>query len=73
MIVNLFGVITERADTRCWGTLPDRLSMARLQLPAGDHEVTIDYLDHGGAAVTSETVPLRVESGGLVFLNRRPF
>lgn len=73
VIVNLFGVITERADTRCWGTLPDRLSMARLQLPAGDHEVTIDYLDHGGAAVTSETVPLRVESGGLVFLNRRPF
>jgi len=73
VIVNLFGVITERADTRCWGTLPDRLSMARLQLPAGDHEVTIDYLDHGGAAVTSETVPVRVESGGLVFLNRRPF
>jgi len=73
VIVNLFGVITERADTRCWGTLPDRLSMARLVLPAGDHEVTIDYLDRSGAVVTSETASLRVEAGDLVFLNRRPF
>ena len=73
VLVNLFGVVTERADTRCWGTLPDRLSMARLQLPAGDHEVTIDYLDHSGVAVTSETVPVRIEAGGLAFLNRRPF
>ncbi len=73
VLVNLFGVVTERADTRCWGTLPDRLSMARLALPAGDHEVTVDYLDHGGATVTSETVAVRVEPGDLVFLNRRPF
>ena len=32
-IVNLLGVLTERADTRCWLTLPDRLAVARLRLP----------------------------------------
>jgi hypothetical protein len=72
-IVNLLGVLTERADTRCWLTLPDRLSVARLRLPAGRHELRIDYLDHGGLVVSSETVVVDVPAGGFVFLNRRSF
>jgi hypothetical protein len=72
-IVNLLGVMTERADTRCWLTLPDRLAVARLRLPAGRHEVRVEYLDPAGDVVVSETEVLDIVDGGWVFLNRRPF
>ncbi|HOC43836.1 MAG TPA: hypothetical protein PKJ99_12545 [Thermoanaerobaculales bacterium] len=73
MIVNLLGVLTERADTRCWLTLPDRLSVARLRLPAGRQELRIEYLDPAGNVVASETETIEVVAGGFVFLNRRSF
>jgi hypothetical protein len=72
-VVNLLGVLTERADTRCWLTLPDRLSVARLRLPAGRHDLRIDYLDQRALVVSSEMVTVDVPAGGFVFLNRRSF
>lgn len=72
-LVNLFGVLTETADTRCWLTLPDRLAMARLSLPEGDHDLRIEYLDHAGRTIADEILPVDVRSGEWVFLNRRPF
>ncbi len=30
---------TESADTRCWGLLPDRIQVLRLELPAGEHRI----------------------------------
>jgi len=72
-IVNLLGVLTERADTRCWLTLPNRLAMARLRLPVGVHEIRIDYLDAAGRVVVSETETIDVTDNGWVFLNRRSF
>jgi len=30
---------SESADTRCWGLLPDRIQVLRLELPAGEHRV----------------------------------
>ncbi len=32
---------TEAADTRCWGLLPDKVQVLRVELPAGDHEVDL--------------------------------
>jgi hypothetical protein len=29
----------ESADTRCWGLLPDRIQVLRLELPPGEHVV----------------------------------
>jgi len=72
-IVNLLGVLTERADTRCWLTLPDRLSIARLQLPPGRHQLRIDYLDPTGRTVHSETETVEIAEGSWVFINRRSF
>ena len=72
-IVNLIGVLTERADTRCWLTLPDRLSVARLHLPAGRHDLRIDFVGPGGGIVSTETVPVDVSDGGWIFLHRRAF
>jgi len=72
-VVNLLGVLTERADTRCWLTLPDRLSVARLRLPPGRHELRLEYLDPAGSVVSSETETIEVVDGGFTFLNRRSF
>lgn len=73
LIVNILGVLSERADTRCWLTLPDRLAVARLRLPPGRHELRVDYLDAGGRVVLSEVEVVEVGAGGWLFLNRRPF
>jgi hypothetical protein len=67
------GVLTERADTRCWLTLPDRRSVARLRLPPGRHELRLEYLDPEGGVVSSESETIEVVDGGFTFLNRRSF
>ena len=45
LIVNIAGVLTERADTRSWLSLPANIQMARLQLPAGNYTLSIELLD----------------------------
>jgi uncharacterized protein len=32
---------TEAADTRCWGLLPDKIQVLRLELPAGQHQISL--------------------------------
>lgn len=32
---------TEAADTRCWGLLPDKIQVLRVELPAGEHELDL--------------------------------
>jgi hypothetical protein len=32
---------TESADTRCWGLLPDKIEVLRVELPAGQHEIEL--------------------------------
>jgi hypothetical protein len=32
---------TEAADTRCWGLLPDKIQVLRLELPVGDHRLAL--------------------------------
>jgi hypothetical protein len=44
LAVDLAGVAweaTESADTRCWGLLPDKIQVLRVELPAGEHELAI--------------------------------
>jgi uncharacterized protein len=73
VLVNIFGALTERADTRSWLTLPGELAMARLSLPAGRHELSIQYLDGSGRVLETETIPVEVAAGGWTFLSRRLF
>ena len=39
---------TENADTRCWSLLPDKIQVVRLELPVGEHQLTLRPLSHGG-------------------------
>ena len=50
-LVNVAGVISERADTRSWSTLPNQIGLARLALPAGQYRMVVELLDAGGDIV----------------------
>lgn len=36
---------TESADTRCWGLLPEKIQVLRVELPAGKHQLALEPLD----------------------------
>jgi hypothetical protein len=48
-------VTTPAADTRCWDNLPDYLSFAAVQLPPGEHPVTVEFLDASGHVIGGMT------------------
>ena len=37
----------ERADTRCWSTLPATIQACRIELPAGRHALALEAVDRG--------------------------
>jgi hypothetical protein len=56
LLGNIGSVLLERADTRSWHLLPAGISIARVRLHAGAHELTVDL---GGRTVHAGTVELR--------------
>jgi len=46
----------ERADTRCWSLLPDRIEVLRLELPVGRHDLVLTPLDRGGSPLGSPVI-----------------
>lgn len=70
--LNLAGNLLERADTRSWTLLPNRISVARFTLPPGEHQVRVEVLDESGAvAQTVELGKVTLQPGGTLVLNRR--
>lgn len=62
----------ERADTRSWSLLPDRISVVEVDVPAGVHHVRIETLDSRGmVAAVHDLGRIRVEEGERVVLSRR--
>lgn len=57
-ILQAASAATEVADKRSWRTLPDHIAMARLSLPAGDHALTLRFLDDRGTPLETRTVPV---------------
>lgn len=72
-LVGLFGAGTEAADTRSWTSLPSTIWMARIQLPPGTGQVTLEFLDAGGGVVDSHVFTDVATEAGPVFLNWRSF
>lgn len=54
---------TEAADTRCWGLLPDKIQVLRLELPAGTHEVSLRALGIYGAQGPEASTPVQILDG----------
>ncbi len=61
LFADLAGLVSERADTRGWQTLPADIQMARTSLPPGRYDVTIELIDADGQILASE--PRRIELG----------
>ncbi|MCK4549897.1 MAG: hypothetical protein KAU49_06995 [Candidatus Krumholzibacteria bacterium] len=63
-VVSKFFSVTERADTRSWQTLPSEISVFRMEVEPGSHEVLMRYYDAGGTLVgESGTREVWVEKG----------
>lgn len=70
--VNLAGNVIERADTRSWSLLPDRISVARLTLPPGEHDVKIQVLAaDGSVAQTLDLGRVTLAAGATRIVHRR--
>lgn len=54
---------TESADTRCWGLLPDRIQVLRLELPAGEHVVKLTPADRNGPIGSEASHTVLIENG----------
>ncbi len=53
---------SESADTRCWGLLPDRIQVLRIELPAGDHRIRLQP-DGGYGTLAGGESSVRIEDG----------
>lgn len=68
-IVNVAGLASERADTRSWSTLPNRIQVARLALPAGVHAVDVELRDRNGQPDLREQYLVELDAGEKRFLS----
>lgn len=52
---------TPEADIRMWDNLPRHLSFASLELAPGEHQVTVEFKDAAGTALTQHTKTMTVQ------------
>jgi uncharacterized protein len=65
LLMDLGGIAweaTEQADTRCWGLLPDRIQIMRVELPSGTHTVGLSPAGGYGAPVAHEKT-VKIDDG----------
>lgn len=66
LLLNVVGVVweaVENADTRCWGLLPDKIQVLRMELPAGKHSLTLTPADHTSKFGYPAVAEIEVEDG----------
>ncbi len=54
---------TESADTRCWGLLPDKIQVLRVELPAGQHFVELTPISGQGSIGQTVTTTVSIADG----------
>lgn len=60
---------TENADTRCWSLLPDTIQVLRVELPVGEHEITLRPVgSNGGELAASATTRVEIHDGHNTYL-----
>lgn len=69
LAINIAGLVTERADTRSWSTLPARIHVLRLPVPAGEHTARIELIDRRGATVETLDYPFALAAGERSFVS----
>jgi hypothetical protein len=56
-VVRVAAAATERADTRSWLTLPANIQMAKISLPPGNYDVTVELLGVGNRVIETQVYP----------------
>ncbi|MCF6179462.1 MAG: hypothetical protein L3J63_08770 [Geopsychrobacter sp.] len=69
LLVNIAGLLTERADTRSWLSLPAEIQLARLSLPAGDYELKVELLDLSQTPVREFSYAVKIAPGKMTLLS----
>ncbi len=69
-LLTVTNLATERADTRSWTTLPQQIQMARVMLPAGQQQVSIELVNAAGRVVDSIDATIDVKPQQRTFLTR---
>ena len=60
---------TESADTRCWGLLPEKIQVFRIELPAGEHHLTLQAMGRQGQYCGgAEQTTIRIADGHNTYL-----
>ena len=63
-------VVTERADTRSWLTLPASIQLGRMSLPPGSYNVKVELLDANKQVVATQDYPgVVVKKSQMTFLS----
>ena len=69
LLGNAFRYVSEQADKRIWSTLPDQIWMSSMVLPAGAHDVQVDFMSGQSVVVESRTLTgVQVPPGGRQFV-----
>ena len=60
---------TENADTRCWGLLPNKIQVRRIELPAGTHQLSLQPASASGQPLgETHQTELRIVDGGNAYV-----
>jgi hypothetical protein len=74
LLVNIFNIATEGADTRSWLTLPNNFGMARMSLPPGTHDLHLSFYNKGNQIIDSIVLNgVEIREGDFTFINHRTF
>ncbi len=68
-LVNVAGVVSERADTRSWSILPSRIYVARLALAPGAYALQLRLINAQGELAGTRRFDIRLKAGEKRFLS----
>ncbi len=73
ILTTIFLRATDKADLRSWTTLPARLQIVRLKVPAGRRDIELDMVDASGGIIkgANRWQGVEVKPGRITFLNYR--
>lgn len=72
LIMKVYGVMSEHADTRSWRTLPGEIQLTRIEVPPGSYGLAVNYYSRGGAVVVRRSLePLQLRAGQKRFVCQR--
>ncbi len=68
LLITVTNLVTERADTRSWSTLPQEIQLQRVVLPVGEHQLRIELTNAAGniVDVIKEIVTIKPEQSSFV-------